>query len=144
VTSVPLVRRGHAADLPAVETVQEASPDAAQWPVSDYLGYDFRVAEAGSRIVGFLVGRTLAEGEREVLNVAVAPEFRRRGVARQLVESFLMAAPGAVYLEVRELNIAARYLYKSMGFQEVSARPGYYASIDGSSETAIVMKFHSC
>jgi ribosomal protein S18 acetylase RimI-like enzyme len=138
------VRRGGPRDLPAVTVVQEASPEAAQWKVSDYLEYEFRIAEAGGRIAGFLVARTLAAGEREVLNLAVAPEFRRGGVARKLLQSFLAESPGAVYLEVRESNGAGRGFYKSMGFQEVSTRSRYYETPDGPPETAIVMKFHSC
>jgi len=139
-----LIRRGRPADLAQVAAVQEASPEAAQWNVTDYLQYDFRVAEAGGRIAGFLVSRTVAGLESEILNLAVAPDFRRQGAARDLLQSFLAQARGAVYLEVRESNRVARKFYKSMGFQEFSNRPGYYDTPGCSPETAIVMKFHSC
>ena len=121
--------------------IQAASPEAAQWDVSDYLRYDFRVSVCGTRVAGFLVSRTLTEGETELLNLAVAPGFRRQGVARKLVESLLGEARGVVYLEVRESNRAARKFYNQMGFQEVSWRSGYYQEPP---EAAIVMKFHSC
>jgi ribosomal-protein-alanine N-acetyltransferase len=136
-----VIRRGEPGDLAQVAVIQAASPEAAQWDIASYLRYDFRISLCGIRVAGFLVSRTLAEGETELLNLAVAPEFRRQGVARKLVESLLAESPGVVYLEVRESNRAARKFYNHMGFQEVSSRPGYYQNPP---EAAIVMKFHSC
>ena len=135
------IRRGGADDLDAVAGIQEASPGAARWRVTDYLEQDFRVAMDGDRIVGFLVARTLAADEREILNLAVAPDFRRKGVARALLESAFEAFHGCVFLEVRESNRVAQEFYKSLGFKELSRRQGYYSNPP---ETAIVMKFHSC
>ena len=91
--------------------------------------------------MGFLVARTLAADEREILNLAVAPDFRRKGVARALLDSALQGFRGGVFLEVRESNGVAQEFYKSLGFKELSKRTGYY---DSPPETAIVMKFHSC
>jgi ribosomal-protein-alanine N-acetyltransferase len=136
-----VIRRGGPPDLAQVAVIQAASPEAAQWNAADYLQYDFRVWVRGIRVAGFLVSRTLTEGETELLNLAVAPEFRRRGVARKLVESLLAESSGVVYLEVRESNRIARKFYNHMGFQEVSSRSGYYQAPP---EAAIVMKFHSC
>jgi ribosomal-protein-alanine N-acetyltransferase len=136
-----VIRRGEPRDLAEVAVIQAASPEASQWDAADYLRYDFRVSVCGNRVAGFVVSRALAEGETEVLNLAVAPEFRRRGVARKLVESLLGESPGVVYLEVRESNRAARKFYNHLGFQEVSLRLGYYQAPP---EAAIVMKFHSC
>jgi ribosomal-protein-alanine N-acetyltransferase len=135
------IRRGGPRDLAQVAVIQAASPEASQWNAADYLHYDFRVSVCGIQVAGFLVSRALTEGETELLNLAVAPEFRRRGVARKLVESLLAESPGAVYLEVRESNRVARKFYNRMGFQEVSTRSGYYQAPP---EAAIVMKFHSC
>jgi len=136
-----VIRRGGPGDLAEVAAIQAASPEAAQWDAADYLRYGFRVAVLGIRVAGFLVSRVLAEGETELLNLAVAPEFRRHGVARKLVESLLEESPGVVFLEVRESNRAARRFYNHMGFQEVSRRSAYYQAPP---EAAIVMKFHSC
>jgi ribosomal-protein-alanine N-acetyltransferase len=138
------IRPGALEDLAAVSAIQELCPEAAQWTVSDYLGYEFRVAEIGARVAGFLVSRTLSAGEREILNMAVTPFCRRQGVARGLLQSLLEEPLNSVFLEVRESNQGARYLYKSMGFQEVSVRREYYQTPDGLPESAIVMKFHSC
>ena len=135
------IRRGGAEDLEAVAEIQEASPGAAHWRVADYLEQDFRVAIEENCVVGYLVARTLAADEREILNLAVAPEFRRKGVARALLDSVLEGFRGAVFLEVRESNGIAREFYKSLGFKELSKRARYY---DNPPETAIVMKFHSC
>ena len=79
--------------------------------------------------------------EREILNLAVVPDFRWKGVARALLDSTLRAFRGCFFLEVRESNAVAQEFYKSLGFKELSKRRGYYESPP---ETAIVMKFHSC
>jgi ribosomal-protein-alanine N-acetyltransferase len=135
------IRRGGADDLDAVAAIQLASLGAARWNVADYLDREFLVAIDGDRLVGFLVARTLAADEREILNLAVAPDFRRKGVARALLDSALQGFRGGVFLEVRESNEIAQEFYKSLGFKELSRRTGYY---DSPPETAIVMKFHSC
>ena len=69
--------------------IQQASPGAARWNVADYLEQDFLVAVEENRIVGFVVARTVAADEREILNLAVVPDFRRKGVARALLDSTL-------------------------------------------------------
>lgn len=135
------IRRGGAEDLDTVAAIQQSSPGAALWNVADYLEQHFLVAVEGNRVVGFLVARTLASDEREILNLAVAPDFRRKGVARALLDSALEGFRGAVFLEVRESNETAKKFYKSLGFKELSKRKKYY---DSPPETAIVMKFHSC
>jgi len=140
-TSTLAVRRGGTADLEAIRAIQNASSEAAQWEVSEYLQYDLRVAERAGRVAGFLVSRTLAPGECEILNLAVAPECRRKGVAHALVRACLGELSGDIILEVRASNEAAQKFYKSVGFQEVTIRSQYYSS---PVESAIVMKFHSC
>ena len=87
------------------------------------------------------MARTLAADEQEILNLAVTPDFRRKGVARALLDHAFKGFRGAVFLEVRESNDVAQEFYKSLGFKELSKRAGYY---DSPPESAIVMKFHSC
>ena len=135
------MRPGGAGDLEAVARIQEASPEAARWDPSDYLAYDLLVAVCQDRVTGFVVARRVAVGESEILNLAVDPVWRRRGVARRLVDEIRWQYPGTQFLEVRESNSGARKFYKSMGFQEVIVRPRYY---EDPLESAIVMKFHSC
>jgi len=138
---MPVIRRGEPGDLAQIDAIQGACPEAPSWPPADYLKYDLLVAVCQTRLAGFLAYRTLVEGEREILNLAVAPEFRRKGIARQLWTVFLERFRGSVFLEVRESNQAALSLYVSLGFQGLGRRLGYYESPP---EPAIVMKFHSC
>ena len=74
-----------------------------------------------------------------VLKVATVPEFRRCGLAQQLMrlaEAHAEAMGGeSVTLEVRESNHAARALYQGMDYEEVGRRPRYY--MDG--EDALIM-----
>jgi ribosomal-protein-alanine N-acetyltransferase len=93
------------------------------------------------RIAGFAVARQTAPDELEILNIAVDPPFRRRGVARSLIQRLLANYRGTVWLEVRQSNGAARQLYHALGFQVNSVRENYY---NAPPESAIVMKFHSC
>lgn len=132
------IRPARAEDREAIAAIQSVSPEAARW---DPAGYDVEVAEVAGRVVGFLVTRALGDAEFEILNLAVAPPQRRAGIARALVRWLCERVRGDVFLEVRESNLAARKLYQSLQFQEVSRRPDYY---DYPSETGIVMKFHSC
>ena len=87
------------------------------------------VACAGPSIAGYLIGREVA-GTGEVLNLAVPPEFRRRGVARALLRAGLSylrkRRVEEVYLEVRESNRSAQALYLSAGFRPVGQRAAYY------------------
>lgn len=140
-----LIRPGCAEDIEAIAAIQSASAEAAQWAPSGYLGYDLHVAEEDGRVIAFAVTRTIGPGEIELLNVAVTPEFRRRGIGRGLIESVLQMAKTqtnvSVFLEVRASNQAARSLYKSLDFHELGVREKYY---ENPPESAIVMKFHSC
>ena len=136
-----MIRRGRPEDLEAVAAIQAESPEASGWEVGGYLELDFWVAAEADGVVGFLVARTVAAGERELLNLAVGVCHRRRGVGRGLLQTLVEGPAGTIFLEVRESNAAARNLYKSMGFQEVSLRRKYYSDPP---EAAIVMKFHSC
>lgn len=135
------VRAGRREDLERVGGIQARSPAAARWEPADYLAHDFRVAAAEGVLAGFVVARQVADGESEILNLAVAPEFRRRGVARRLLEDLLERHPGEVFLEVRESNREARLFYESMGFEEACRRRGYYSEPE---EAAVVMKYRSC
>src|SRR6266446_4999726 len=85
--------------------------------------------ESGQALAGFIVSRLVA-GELHINNVAVRPEFRRRGVAAQLLTAALAEGRrnGArvAFLEVRAANVAAQLLYRSRGFQVTGRRRRYY------------------
>jgi ribosomal-protein-alanine N-acetyltransferase len=84
-------------------------------------------------------------GELEIVNVAVAPSLRGRGIGRALLQFFLeqgrLAGACRAVLEVRSGNLAARALYASCGFVQVGARRGYYAD---SGEDALVLEWTAC
>jgi ribosomal-protein-alanine N-acetyltransferase len=78
--------------------------------------------------------------EIHVLNVGTAPEARRQGVGRALMEEAVARGRGRgarlSTLEVRRSNAPAIALYRSLGYLAVGVRPRYYAEED---EDAIVM-----
>jgi ribosomal-protein-alanine N-acetyltransferase len=102
-----------------------------------------RALDADGMTIGFALCRG-AGPEVELLLVAVVPRERGRGVGRQLVDTVSADAArrGAsdLFLEVRENNLAARRLYRSLGFVDVGRRPDYYAGADGNRYAAITMK----
>lgn len=71
-----------------------------------------------------------AGGEVEIYKIGVAPEVRSRGWGRWLLESLMAEGPGrgwrAIFLEVRESNLAGRRLYERCGFQHTGTRKFYY------------------
>ncbi len=88
---------------------------------------------------GFAAGRFLS-GEFEILNIAVTPKRRNRGLGHLLMdglrEEAIRRGCHTWILEVREGNLAARHLYESFGLVEVGKRRGYYAD---TGEAAILM-----
>ena len=127
-------------DLAEITAIQHTAPESSQWEAQDYLAFDCHVAFLDDRIAGFLVSRSIADREREILNIAVHPDFRRLHIATELLQAELCRWPGTHFLEVRESNAAARRLYEGLGFQAVGERPAYY---DNPSETGIVMRILS-
>jgi N6-L-threonylcarbamoyladenine synthase len=144
--SAPAIREMRAADLPAVVAIEQAS-FALPWSaamIGDELEQEAahsRVAvgaHAGEGVAGFLLGRRYPD-VWHVMDLAVAPAMRRRGIARALVAEFLAAACSAgrgVVLEVREGNEEAVALYGSLGFATAGVRRRYYPD---TGEDALVM-----
>jgi ribosomal-protein-alanine N-acetyltransferase len=121
--------------------LQQLSPEAAQWPLGDYSGSSLLLALIDDVPAGFCSWRQTVEDEAELLNLAVDPAFRRRGVGKALLSALEKAAKGTIFLEVAETNAAAIALYRNTGWLEVAIRKGYYnhGKING-----IVMKKCSC
>lgn len=126
-------------DLRAILAIQRQTGEAARWNEAGYThlagepGGLILVAEAGaagsSTVMGFAaVARVLDEAE--LRNLAVGEPYRRRGVARALLEALHLRLRAAsvtrVYLEVRPSNQAAVTLYHSAGYVERSRRKDYY------------------
>ena len=87
------------------------------------------VALDGDRVVGY-VGSQSVMGWADMMNIAVHPDYRRQGVAQELVQRLVAAlAQVKVYcltLEVRASNEPAKALYEKLGFLQVGRRPNYY------------------
>ena len=87
------------------------------------------VALDGETVAGY-VGSQSVEGEADMMNVAVHPEYRRRGIARMLINELTdaLAKQGvhSLALEVRSSNAPAIALYEQLGFFQVGRRPNYY------------------
>ncbi|HSN69266.1 MAG TPA: ribosomal protein S18-alanine N-acetyltransferase [Thermoanaerobaculia bacterium] len=97
-----------------------------------------RVARAGGRVIGYCFSMYFME-EMHVNKIAVAAAWRRRGIAKLLMDDAMAfgrsRGVSSVALEVRESNAPARAFYAALGFEERYRRPRYYP--DG--ETAVVM-----
>jgi [ribosomal protein S18]-alanine N-acetyltransferase len=132
-----ILRPSEPRDAMAIRRI-EGESGSSSW---DCLRYECTVAEADGSTVAYLLIRKVAEDEFEILNVAVAPEFRRRGIAESLIRSQLKVNHGTWFLEVRESNLPARSLYDKIGFRQTGKRPHYYSDPP---ESGIVMSIRSC
>ncbi len=94
---------------------------------------DCRVLEQEGRVVGFLLVVYEPEG-LHMVNLAVDPDFRRRGLGLGALERIdeLAEERGAerVVLEVRETNLAAQLLYRKAGYRAVRIVSDYYRNED--------------
>lgn len=99
--------------------------------------------EDQGQIVAWLGARLLAQ-EAEVLNMAVRPAWRQRGLGRELLAALLTQVDRLgierVLLEVRQSNLGAQALYRRCGFVVCGQRKGYYRSAGNQREDALVMQ----
>jgi ribosomal-protein-alanine acetyltransferase len=131
------IRHATAADLPTMKVLEKHAATAAHWSASQYEALfkssgPHRVSliiQEDARVQGFVVARVLGE-EWEIENIAIAGPARKRGLGTRLLGELLDLAraqgAGAVCLEVRESNRAARALYEKWAFVETARRPHYY------------------
>ena len=98
------------------------------------------IAEEEDRVAGYIGSQTCGD-ESDVMNVAVHPDFRRRGIAEALVTSLVEQLKAinsrCLTLEVRASNAPAIALYEKMGFAEVGRRKNYYRN---PREDALIMR----
>lgn len=138
------IRAMAAGDLGAV-TELDAISFSQPWPKNAFAielanqGARCWVAEADGRVAAALVFWRVLD-EAHLATIAVHPAYRRRGVARQLLQSAIDAAfaEGAriFHLEVRAGNEAAQKLYGEFGFEVVGRREKYYRD---NGEDAVLM-----
>lgn len=83
--------------------------------------------------------------QADVMNVAVSPALRRRGIARALFAELERRLPeiDELFLEVRASNSGAIALYRTLGFEQIGRRPNYY--LDPREDALILRKelFHA-
>ncbi len=130
------VRQATANDLPQIMELERDSPTAAHWSSAHYEAI-FAAAE-GSRLLlviedqsvaGLLIAQDVA-GEWEIQNILVARALQGRGLASQLLRTFLdmvsQSGTKSIFLEVRKSNQAARAFYEKSGFIQTGYRSRYY------------------
>ena len=135
------------AECAAIHAASFAHPwqesDFEQLFVAPGIFADGAIEAKDEYLAGFVLSRIAAD-EAEILTLAVAPEWRRRGVASSLLAPHLsgLAANRVAYLflEVEAENVAARALYANFGFEEVGERKAYYRTADGRLTEALVMR----
>ena len=126
-------------DLDAVMAIETAVFGHDAWPREamhrDILHPATRYVVAEIPATGLVVGYAgllcaPGSGDADIQTIAVAPEMRRRGIARSLMETLLAEAVDRkahrVFLEVRADNPAAIDMYRDLGFVQTGVRKGYY------------------
>ncbi len=132
-------------DLSGVMEIENVS-FSTPWKESTFRGLmvredtDLLVAEQEGRVLGYAACWSVVD-QAELGNVAVAPEARRAGVGRALVQAVSDAVrergAAEVFLEVRVSNLDAQRLYRDLGFEVVGRRTSYYTR---PLEDALVMR----
>ena len=87
------------------------------------------VAEEDGKVAGYVGSQTVID-ESDMMNVAVHPDHRRKGIAEalvvELVEALRKRESHCLTLEVRASNKPAKALYEKLGFTQVGLRKNYY------------------
>jgi ribosomal protein S18 acetylase RimI-like enzyme len=142
----PLIRRATVADASLLVEIEQQSFSNPNWDLDSFFRYTCVVAEVHGTVAAFLVSRETfpalhgGQPEREILNLAVAPNYRGMGIATALLKHEL-SLDATHFLEVRESNLAAQALYRKCGFVEAGRRLRYY---EFPPEAAIVMRLKKC
>ncbi len=138
-------------DLARIHRIELASYEYPWTPgnFADSLnaGYSMWVREADGEVIGYYVLLTAA-GEAHILNLTIAPMWRRNGLGRELLDHCLVRAcdhhAESVFLEVRISNDAAIALYHSHGFVDLAVRRGYYPARIGREDALIMTRALAC
>ncbi|MBU0629787.1 MAG: ribosomal protein S18-alanine N-acetyltransferase [Candidatus Margulisbacteria bacterium] len=96
--------------------------------------HKYLVAREGNKVVGY-IGIEKILDETHIINMAVDPDYRGKGIAKRLMQHVLND-DDVFFLEVRTSNDQAKKVYERYGFKIISTRKAYYP--DG--EDALVMR----
>ena len=87
------------------------------------------VATEENKVIGYVGSQTVL-GETDMMNVAIHPDYRKQGIATELILRLIQAlterGSHSLMLEVRSSNDPAKTLYKKLGFEIVGVRKNYY------------------
>ncbi|EWH08175.1 (SSU ribosomal protein S18P)-alanine acetyltransferase [Catenovulum agarivorans DS-2] len=136
--------------LPQIlEIEQQSQPDP--WSQALFMSslsprYNNLVALEAGEVLGFLVSDWVCN-EACLMNICVAPQHRKMGVAQALHQSLiarlLLKHTDKIWLEVRASNTQAQALYKKIGYQNIAQRKNYYAATASApQEDAIIMELN--
>lgn len=125
------MNESHVAQVAALEKICFSDPwsvnsvaSELKNPLSCWL-----VAEEDGEVAGYVGSQTVMD-ESDMMNVAVHPDYRRKGIAEklvmELVEALKKRDSRCLTLEVRASNEPARALYEKLGFVQVGLRKNYY------------------
>ena len=135
-------RKMVSADAAGVELVEKASfavPWSRQsfWEEAANDQAYYLLALDGEKIIGY-AGTWLVFDEAHITNVAIAPEYRGKGVGTRMMQEIIRIVKEkgitSMTLEVRPSNTAALALYHKFGFSSVGRRPHYYQDIGEDAE----------
>ena len=136
----------HVPQVAALEKLCFADPWSEK-SVASELGNDLAlwlVAVDGDTVVGYIGSQTVC-GETDMMNVAVHPEHRRKGIAEALIAALSQGLKErgnvCLTLEVRASNAPAITLYDKLGFTQVGRRPNYYRN---PKEDALILRKSLC
>jgi ribosomal-protein-alanine N-acetyltransferase len=137
------IRRLTYADLPQVVAIERRA-FTSPWSLAMFVlelskpsGVCLAATTTDQELVGYLVCSRY-DTVWHVMNIAVDPDRRRRGIGTALIGALLdRVGPDAqVTLEVRRSNAGAQLLYERFGFRSAGVRPRYYAD---NGEDAVIM-----
>jgi ribosomal-protein-alanine N-acetyltransferase len=101
------------------------------------------IVHEGETAAGFIMIRVAAD-EAECLSIGVLPEYRKQGLAHELVLAAAQRAFGVgartLFLEVDVNNAPARALYRKLGFDEAGQRRGYYRSCESLADALVLRR----
>ena len=129
ISVIPIEQR-HIKEIARLEEICFSEPWSEEGILEAYrLGTKFFAAEADKKLIGY-IGIKAVIDEGYITNIAVFPEFRRRGVAKALLNKVFEFAKekglSFVSLEVRPSNTEAVSLYEKTGIREEGRRKNFY------------------